>query len=209
LPASTSANGHVGWRSRGYLPHADAPHLVQHVIIRLADSLPADARKVLDTARPVDRVAIVDATLDQGHGRRDLADPIIAELVQNALLSFDGERYALLAWCVMPNHVHVLVEARSGYRLDRVVHSWKSYTGVAANRALGRARAFWGREYFDRFMRDDEHLVRTAAYIEGNAVKAGLCANVSDWCFSSAWRGWGATAGLRPACRQDAGAPKA
>jgi putative DNA methylase len=157
----------------------------------------------------VDRVAIVDAALDQGHGRRDLADPIIAELVQNALLSFDGERYALLAWCVMPNHVHVLVEARSGYRLDRVVHSWKSYTGVAANRALGRAGAYWAREYFDRFMRDDEHLARTAAYIEGNAVKAGLCANVSDWCFSSAWRGWGATAGLRPACRQDAGAPKA
>jgi putative transposase len=212
LPASTGADGHVGWRSRGYLPHVDAPHLIQHVIIRLADSLPADARKGLDTARPVDRVAIVDAALDQGHGRRDLADPIIAELVQNALLTFDGERYALLAWCVMPNHVHALIETRPGYQIGRIVHSWKSYTAIAANRMLGRAGAFWAREYFDRFMRDDEQLARTTAYIEGNPVRAGLCENVSDCRFSSAWVGWVSSAlnaGLRPASRQDAGAPEA
>jgi putative transposase len=209
LPAPTGAEGDVKWRSRGYLPHIDMPNLVQHVIIRLADSLPIEARQALDKARPADRVAVVDAALDRGHGRRDLADPIIAELVQNALLTLDGERYALLAWCVMPNHIHVLVEVRSGYRLERIVHSWKSYTAIAANRLLGRTGAFWAREYFDRFMRDAEHLVRTAAYIEGNPVKAGLCQNVADWRCSSAWRGWGGGAGLRPACRQDAGAPEA
>jgi putative transposase len=208
LPASTGAAGNVEWYSRGYLPHLDAPNLVQHVIVRLADSLPIEAQKALDKARPTDRVAIVDAALDGGHGRRDLANPAIAEIVQNALLTFDGERYGLLAWCVMPNHVHALVEIRPGYRLEQIVHSWKSYTGVVANRLLGRTGAFWAREYFDRFMRDHEHLARTAAYIEGNPVKAGLCPNVADWRFSSAWRGSGVIAGLRPACRQDAGAPE-
>jgi putative transposase len=120
--------------------------------------------------------------------------------------TFDGKRYSLLAWCVMPNHVHVLVETRPDHRMGRIVHSWKSYTGVAANRLLSRTGAFWAREYFDRFMRDEDHVARTAAYIEGNPVKARLCENVSDWRFSSAWCGWDA-AGLRPACRQDAGDP--
>src|SRR5205807_673230 len=114
LPASTSAEDRVRWRSRGYLPHLDMPDLVQHVIIRLADSLPAEARRVLDKTASADRVIVVDAALDRGHGRRDLENPLVAKLVQTALLTFDMERYALLAWCVMPNHVHVLVEIRPG-----------------------------------------------------------------------------------------------
>jgi REP element-mobilizing transposase RayT len=91
----------------------------------------------------------------------------------------------------MPNHVHALVEIRSDYHLDQIVHSWKSYTAKQANRLLRRDGPFWAPEYFDRFMRDDAHLATTLIYIEENPVKAGLCATVSDWRFSSAWRGWG------------------
>jgi len=181
----------VVWRSRGYLPHLDASNLVQHIVFRLADSLPAGFRENIAELRHDDRVLGIDAALDQGHGKRDLAVPSVATLVQTALLNFDGERYSLTAWCVMPNHVHALLETRSGYGLDRIVHSWKSYTAKEANRLLARTGAFWAAEYFDRFMRDGEHLASTAAYIEGNPVKAGLCENVSDWRFSSAWRGWG------------------
>jgi REP element-mobilizing transposase RayT len=101
-------------------------------------------------------------------------------------LRFDGERYALVAWCVMPNHVHALAETFPGFPLDRVVHSWKSFTGHAANRMLGRADRFWAPEYFDRYMRNDGHLVGTSAYIEANPVKAGLCGVPEDWPFSSA-----------------------
>lgn len=181
----------MGWRSRGYLPHLDAPNLVQHIVFRLADSLPGGLRTDIAGMRLADRVFAVDAALDQGHGKRDLAVPVVAALVQTALLTFDTEQYALIAWCVMPNHVHALLETSSGYRLEHIVHSWKSYTAKAANRLLGRAGPFWAPEYFDRFMRDAEHLGRTAAYIEGNPVKAGLCENISDWRFSSAWQGWG------------------
>ena len=112
-------------------------------------------------------------------------------MVEENWLHFDGQHYRLLAWVVMPNHVHALLEIGSGYRLDRIVHSWKSYTAKKANRLLARTGSFWAPEYFDRFMRDDEHLARTTAYIEGNPVKAGLCENATDWQFSSAWRGWG------------------
>ena len=192
-PASipATAAGNAVWRSRGYLPHLDAPNLVQHIVFRLADSLPTGIRQDVVELRHDDGVLAIDAALDQGHGKRDLALPSVATLVQTALLIFDAERYALTAWCVMPNHVHALLEIRLGYRLDRIVHSWKSYTAKEANRLLGRTGSFWAPEYFDRFMRDEEHLASTAAYIEGNPVKAGLCENVSDWRFSSAWQGWG------------------
>ena len=89
---------HAGWRSRGYLPHLDAPDVVQHVVFRLADSLPARLRDNIANVPLEDRVLVIDATLDEGHGRRDLALPVIAELVQGALLNFDGTRYALVAW---------------------------------------------------------------------------------------------------------------
>jgi REP element-mobilizing transposase RayT len=188
IPATAGSN--MVWRSRGYLPHLDAPNLVQHIVFRLADSLPAGIREDIVEMRGDDPVLAIDAALDQGHGKRDLARPSVATLVQTALLIFDAERYSLTAWCIMPNHVHALLEIRSGYGLDRIVHSWKSYTAKEANRLLGRTGSFWAPEYFDRFMRDEKHLVRTAAYIEGNPVKAGLCENVSDWRFSSAWQGW-------------------
>jgi len=178
-------------RSRGYLPHFDAPNLVQHIVFRLADSLPAQVAKDIARARRGDRVLATDEAPDRGYGRRDLARSNVATLVQTALLALNGERYALIAWCVMPNHAHVLLAINAGFTLDRIVHSWKSYTAKEANRVLGRAGAFWAPEYFDRFMRDDQHLANTAAYIEGNPVKAGLCESVADWRFSSAWHGWG------------------
>jgi REP element-mobilizing transposase RayT len=179
---------HTGWRSRGYLPHCDAPHLVQHIIFRLADSLPAAIRDEIARKPKDDRVQAVDAALDQGHGRRDLAIPEVASLVQQTLLHFDGERYRLVAWCVMPNHVHALAEIRSGHRLDRFVHSWKSFTAHQANRLLGRAGSFWAPEYFDRYMRDDDQLAATVAYIEENPVKAELCREPAAWPYSSASR---------------------
>ena len=124
----TAANGDAIWRSRGYLPHFDTSDLVQHIVFRLADSLPAKISEDIARSRHDDHAVAFDAVLDAGHGRRDLARPEIGSLVQAALISFDGARYRLGAWCVMPNHVHVLVVMKPGYTLDRIVHSWKSYT---------------------------------------------------------------------------------
>ena len=189
-PASTVPKERSGWRSRGYLPHFDAPGLVQHIVFRLADSLPERFHDDIFKLHADERVPAIDVALDRGHGARALSDPRVAELVQGALLAFDATRYALLAWCVMPNHVYVLAAVKPECSLAGIIHSWKSYSAKRANRILGRTGAFWAKEYFDRFMRDDEHLATTAAYIEGNPVKAGLCQEVSDWRFSSAWHDW-------------------
>ena len=185
------------WRSRGYLPHFDRPGLVQSVTFRLADSLPRhfieqcreDLRRIQRARRPAERARQIESYLDRGAGACHLRQPPVAAMVEEALLRFDGERYRLLAWCVMPNHVHVVIEMMATYRLDAIVHSWKSFTAKEANHLLGLGGSFWQREYYDRFIRDEEHLANAIRYIVGNAVSAGLVERPEDWRWCSAWQG--------------------
>jgi putative transposase len=173
-----------GWHSRGYLPHFDSPEAVQFVTFRLADSLP---KAVVETLRRNDvRFDRLDPELDTCRGECWLGKPEIASMIQDALLRFDGERYRLRAWCLMPNHVHVVIEVLAAHSLGAIVRSWKSFTARRANELLGREGPFWHADYYDRYMRDDEHLARTIEYVEKNPVKAGLAGNAPDWPWSSA-----------------------
>jgi putative transposase len=159
---------HKGWHSRGYLPHFDSAETIQFVTFRLFDSLPRAVTAML-TKQP-DNLAKTDESLDGGLGACWLKDPTIAVLVENAMLHFDGDRYRLLAWCIMPNHVHVVVEAVEGNRLGAIVQAWKSFTAHQANNVLRRNGPFWHKDYFDRFIRDEGHLARTLDYVENNPV---------------------------------------
>ena len=102
----------------------------------------------------------VELYLDQGFGECHLKDPRVAELVQNAMLFFDGERYRLTAWVVMPNHAHTLLTPCAGYELSRVMHSLKSYTANEANKLLNRSGQFWQPESFDRWIRNADHFAK-------------------------------------------------
>jgi len=144
---------------------------------------PALPGPALDHARILRRR--IEAYLDRGEGQAWLRDPRIAGLVQDALRHFDGTRYHLHAWAVMPNHIHALLTLTTGGDLSAVVHSWKSYTAKAANRALGRTGTFWQADYFDRGIRDQRHFAAVVSYIEENPVKAGLCATSDAWPYSS------------------------
>lgn len=175
-----------GWHSRGYLPHCDAESLVQHVVFRLKDSLPRDVVQQLRLMGKMHRLTHIDGALDSGHGSRLLADDAAAQVVVDALHHFDGERYRLIAWCVMPTHLHVIVEPLADHPLGSIVKSWKAYSATQINRGLGRAGALWAPDYFDRFMRDDEQLSNTISYVEGNPVAAGLVKSAEGWAFSSA-----------------------
>ena len=96
-----------GWHSRGYLPHFDSPETLQFVTFRLFDSLPAEAVAKLRLMPGPIADADRDAFLDIGSGYCWLLQPEIAQIVEDALLHFDHERYLLIAWTIMPNHVHV------------------------------------------------------------------------------------------------------
>ncbi|SFM24134.1 type I restriction enzyme, R subunit/putative DNA methylase [Ectothiorhodospira mobilis] len=199
--------GSKGWYTRGYLPHLDARSVPQSITFRLADSLPQE--KCREWARELeampagrrDRVwrRTIDDWLDAGMGCCALRHPRVADVVQETLLRFDGSRYRLLAWCVMPNHVHVLIEPADA--LPKIVQSWKSYTGrwaLARNAELGLGvpgARLWMREYWDRYIRDQRHLDAVVEYIHRNPVKAGLCGRPEEWLWSSASRrtGIGAT----------------
>ena len=188
------AIGQPGWYSRGYLPHFDAEGQTQTMTFRLFDSMP---REVLDRWREelaslpekeaeLERRKRMDAYLDQGYGGCYLKDHRLALIVQNALLFFDNQRYAMHAWVVMPNHVHVLFTPNAGYGLSEIAHSWKSYTANQCNKVLNRKGQFWQPEPFDRYVRDERHYANAIRYIENNPVKAGLCEKPEDWLWGSA-----------------------
>jgi len=185
------------WRSRGYLPHCDEIGFTQHITFRLSDSVPKkiitdwrDELKITSGLSSYDPRNIefrrrVDKYEDACHGDCLLKNPHIAVIVQNALLHFDDERYRLLGWCVMPNHVHVLIIPINGHLLAAIVHSWKSYTGHAVKKFFNLTKPFWMPEYHDRFIRGERHMETVRNYIRQNPVAAGLAQKEEDWPWSS------------------------
>ncbi|RYG67541.1 transposase [bacterium] len=181
---------HKGWHSRGYLPHFDSPELIQFLTFRMGDSLPLELLKRWRSDPQCWSEHQIQNSiqnyLDRGKGACHLNNPEVAAIVQNSLLHFDQQRYRLLAWCVMPNHVHTLVEGFSDFPMSEVLHSWKSFTALKINAMLGLSGTFWQIESFDRYIRDENHFQRTLNYIEQNPVKAGLCEKSTDWAYGSA-----------------------
>ncbi len=167
--------------------------MIQSVNFRLGDSLPLtviekwknELALQSENERSLQLRRRIEDYLDAGHGECWLRRTDIARMVEGALLHFDEQRYRLLAWCIMPNHVHALIETREGVPLAAVLHSWKSYTSHEANTLLQRNGEFWQREYLDRFVRNAEHYASVIAYIEENPVKAGLAKIRTEWPWSS------------------------
>ena len=178
-----SANTPRVWYSRGYLPHFDGGEIPQAITFRLWDSFPRERleawREELthlpEKEAALERRKRIEEYLDRSFGKCWLREPRIAELVQTALLYFDGDRYRLYAWVIMPNHVHALLTPGTSWSLSEILHAWKSYTTHQANRLLVRQGKFWQEESFDRYIRDEHHFSAAVEYIEANPMKAGLC----------------------------------
>ena len=175
------------WHRRFHsVPHRENKAL-QSITFRLYDSLPKEMieeiKLKLDINEDDDscdsiqyqrlRQKIAEYE-DAGYGQCFLRDERIAAIMQDTLKHFDGERYQLICWCIMPNHVHVLIEVNEGWSLSRIMHGWRSYTAKEANRILGRTGKIWMEEYYDRYIRDDYHLQKTINYILNNPANAGL-----------------------------------
>ena len=115
-----------------------------------------------------------------------LALPRAARVVEQSLLHFQGERYGLHAWCVMPDHVHALVTPLPRHPLEGILHSWKSFTAHEVNRMLHRSGRLWQQESFDHLVRSGDAFESFLRHIEANPVAGGLCEDAADWPFSSA-----------------------
>lgn len=148
-------------------------------------SSPADARVMPEPKNEQGNARYrqrIEHCLDAGHGACVLRRPKITQIVIAAWNYFDGNRYDLHAWVVMPNHVHVLIAMRET-SLSDIVHGWKSYTARRINQVLGRTGKFWQEDYWDRYIRNESHYAAAVEYILNNPKKLAPGARAS----SPAW----------------------
>jgi putative transposase len=120
-------NQRKGWHTRGYLPHYDG-HVYQFLTFHLFDSLPQSILAKFQLERENGKLdhyddfkAKIETYLDQGIGDCYLGHPEIAEIMRSALHFYAGNRYRLIAWTIMPNHVHLLILPLADESLSNIV----------------------------------------------------------------------------------------
>jgi len=172
---------------RRNLPHRRQAGVIYFVTFHLADSLPRLKRAALQEERKL-WLALnqpphnerqteeyhrnfskrIHDWLDAGYGSCALAHPQIFRLIESVLNFFDGQRYALGEYIVMPNHVHALVRPLDDHRLDGILHSWKSFSASQINKMSGSRGRVWHPESFDHIVRSAAQLKRFEKYIRDN-----------------------------------------
>lgn len=196
-----------------HLPHIQPPGATLFITFRLAGSIPAwllrqlcaEAERIeaslaliSDPQERAERAYLEqrrlfgrwDAALDTAQsGPFWLRGPRIAELMTPSLHHRNGQVYDLIAYCIMPNHVHVVytpLPKTDGdyYAMSAIMHSLKRYTARESNLLLGRTGAFWQHENYDHFVRDEAELGRIVHYTVNDPVKAGLVEHRQDWDWS-------------------------
>ena len=175
------------------LPHWQQDSSLVFMTWRLADSVPATALRaykikkdnwLLRHPKPWSPEielefhktfsAELENWLDQGHGGCILRRREAAQIVADALMHFDGDYYEIDGWVIMPNHVHILVQLIPSHPLEKVVHSWKSFTGLQLNKLYNTTGKVWQTRYYDTLVRSEKHHWKIRRYIEQNPTKAKL-----------------------------------
>lgn len=193
-------------KKRRNLPHWQQEGTAYFVTFRLYDSIPKqvadDIRKQreqwlkttgisdpsevkkLDKHKQIEYYRLFskryDELLDSGYGSCVLAKPECKKIVEDALKYFNGERYDLDRYVVMPNHVHVIVMPKENWSLSQITHSWKSYTSNAINKVLGRQGQLWMAESFDHIIRSPLQLQKIRKYIEDNPKNVTQASSLSS-----------------------------
>jgi putative transposase len=92
----------------------------------------------------------------------------------------------MLAWVLMPDHAHWLIELSEHDVLGAVVNRIKSASARHANRVLDRKGALWSAAFHDHALREEDDLPDTARYVVANPLRAGLVKNLGDYPFWNA-----------------------
>lgn len=194
-----------------HLPHWRQKGATYFVTFRLADALPQTKlielkrwRALWERTHPPPRsdrqweefarqyALQVEHWMDEGYGECHFRPAENAQLMADALLHFQEERYVVNCYVVMPNHVHVVVRPLDGFELEDILGSWKGYVGAEINRRLIRHGTLWQDESYDRIIRDEEHLYRVVQYMGRNPDKARLKAGEYKLWIDPRWEaaGW-------------------
>jgi putative transposase len=112
--------------------------------------------------------------LDSCHGASVLRDPANAGIVAESFHQFDGDRYVLTDFVVMPNHMHLLAAFLDDDSMLSICESWKRFTGRKINQRLGVTGRFWQQDGFDHLVRSESQFEHYRRYIANNPRKANL-----------------------------------
>ena len=176
-----------------HLPHWQQDSVFVFLTWRLADSVPAglmvkwreerDAWLDLNPKPWGDRTeseyhsrfsAQLEQWMDQRMGSCVLRDPENARILAECLVHFDGERYGIDSFVVMPNHVHVLMCPIPGFPMEKTIQSWKRYSARSINELAGKSGSLWHKRYWDTLVRSEEHFWKIRGYIQRNPEKTHL-----------------------------------
>lgn len=206
---------------RRNLPHLQLPHATYSVVFRLIDSLPknivdelkVEYHKIRQTSILTDqenkeivwRHKVYFERFDEylqkwAQPKNWLNKSEIAEIIAEVIMGYDNDYYELIAFCIMPNHVHMIIKEvkpfpgsvltatdtqskglLDDYPLSRILKRIKGVTAHEANKILNRSGSFWHHESYDHVIRCDEELKRQISYVLNNPVKAGLVNDWTDW----------------------------
>ncbi len=156
----------------------------ERALARITDAQVRRRRASADARRAFSRW---DRALDSAcQGPHWLQEPAVADLVAEALHHRDQCVYDLWAYCIMPNHVHLVCtplarEDGTYWSLLRILQSLKGYTAHRANEILERSGVFWQRESYDHVVRDEDELARIVDYVKNNPPNAQLVSRWEDW----------------------------
>ncbi|GEM55882.1 hypothetical protein B0A58_04400 [Flavobacterium branchiophilum NBRC 15030 = ATCC 35035] len=177
------------------LPHWQQENVWYFVTFRLADSIPEEKKEEIRREREIwdknhknkkeftkeDWIMYnklfhenTERLLNSGYGKCLMNKKENADIVANALLHFNNERYILDEWVVMSNHVHVLVKPIGEHYLGDILHSWKSFTANEINKREGLSGQLWMTESYDHIVRNRESFNAIRYYIRENPSKAKI-----------------------------------
>ncbi|MCK4312482.1 MAG: transposase [Candidatus Cloacimonetes bacterium] len=184
-------------RYRGFyrrnLPHIQPRDGILFITYRLYHQLPERIKEQINKIRKTkcgNSFEIIDNYLDLcKEGPKWLKDDRIANVVRDNLLKMNKVQYELYCFCIMPNHVHVLLKPKIKFRnipysLAEIFRGHKGVTARKANLILHRSGQFWHAERYDHYIRDDEDFYNIAWYIIMNPVKAKLVKHYREWKFT-------------------------
>ena len=206
---------------RHKLPHWQPEGSMYFITFRLANSLPLHVIYELEEQRAHERQMIqtkfsgiqqrnelykldkkyfgrFDTWLDRcvEESPRWLANEKVAKILAGELHVLDGVRYRLIAYCLMSNHAHVVIDTAehsfkpthdgvsAPYPLTDTLKRLKGRSARFCNQALGRSGKFWRHESYDHVVRDQKEYEQIVWYTLNNPVKAGLVEKWDDWKFT-------------------------
>lgn len=140
------------------------------------------SREIYEETSQIFSVTICTAKRQRLFKNPELATKMIEALYTGPM----GQQGNVFAYCLMPDHIHMLIAPSTGNLVD-IIGSWKKYTGHLLKNT-GLKGPFWQRGFYDHALRKDEDLIRAAEYLVMNPVRAGLADSWEEYQFS--WHKW-------------------